>query len=135
MCPVLDFANHSPNKSNMRPGPNDADIWNVAPVPAIGEGLRFFSKDDSAITENDEILLTYGCHSNKTLFVEYGFVNELHDTAMGIHGEVDVQDILEKLFERHRHGNMVKDVLAKEGYWGCVPFVCTMNWNPQLYCQ
>ncbi|KAL4067610.1 hypothetical protein V8B97DRAFT_1949899 [Scleroderma yunnanense] len=118
MCPVLDFANHSPDKSNMHPSPNNADIWNFAPIPSIGEGLRFFSKDDVTIEENNEILLKYGCHSNKTLFVEYGFVNEIHDAAVGIDGEVDVRDVVEKCFTDPHRSHVVKDVLEKEGYWG-----------------
>ncbi|KAG6329835.1 hypothetical protein ID866_9252, partial [Astraeus odoratus] len=118
MCPVLDFANHSPDRSNMSPGPTKADIWNVAPVPMIGEGLRFFSLDNTTIQENDEILLTYGPHSNKTLFVEYGFVIGTQGTTTVPQGEVDVQDIIEEKIAGGRYGYLVKDLLVAESYWG-----------------
>jgi hypothetical protein len=29
---------------------------------------------DSIIKKNDQIYVTYGCHDNKTLLIEYGFV-------------------------------------------------------------
>ncbi|KAI6109828.1 hypothetical protein F5141DRAFT_810654 [Pisolithus sp. B1] len=124
LCPVLDFANHSSHTSNMHPGPTNADIWNSAPVPSIGEGLRFFARDDARIREDDEIMLTYGRHANKTLFVEYGFVDDPHEVGTLVCGEVDVRDILEEsIYLDQRRSCAIKDRLAAEGYWGdCVLF-------------
>ncbi|KAI6039057.1 hypothetical protein EDC04DRAFT_2569071, partial [Pisolithus marmoratus] len=119
LCPILDFANHNSYTPNMRPGPTNADIWNSAPVPSIGEGLRFFACDDTKIREDDEIMLSYGRHSNKTFFVEYGFVNGPHDVATRVCGEVDVQDILEEsIYGGQRRSRVIKDLLVAEGYWG-----------------
>lgn len=119
LCPVLDFANHSSHMSNMRPGPTNADIWNSAPVLSIGEGLRFFACDDTRIREDDEIMLAYGRHANKTLFVEYGFVDGLQEVGTRVCGEVDVQDILEEsIYLDQRRSRAIKDLLVAEGYWG-----------------
>ncbi|KAI6150781.1 hypothetical protein BKA82DRAFT_4119678 [Pisolithus tinctorius] len=124
LCPILDFANHNSCTSNMRPGPTNADIWNSAPVPSIGEGLRFFACDDARIQDDDEIMLTYGCHSNKTLFAEYGFVNGAHDVATPACGEVDVQDVVEEsIYRDQSRSRAIKDLLVGEGHWGdCVLF-------------
>ncbi|KAI6167036.1 hypothetical protein EDD17DRAFT_1469443 [Pisolithus thermaeus] len=124
LCPVLDFANHNSHMSNMHPGPTNADIWNSAPVPSIGEGLRFFACDDARIRQDDDIMLTYGRHANKTLFVEYGFVGDPHEVGTPVCGEVDVQDILEEsIYLDQGRSCAIKDRLAAEGYWGdCVLF-------------
>ncbi|KIJ69446.1 hypothetical protein HYDPIDRAFT_106062 [Hydnomerulius pinastri MD-312] len=119
MCPILDFANHTLDKPHITPVPSNADIWNAAPVKSIGDGFKFLSPDNATIREGDEIYLTYGSHSNKTLFVEYGFVNDIPKDIPRITGEVDVQDILEEIVsENPRLGGVVKDVLVTEGYWG-----------------
>ncbi|KAF9227942.1 SET domain-containing protein [Gyrodon lividus] len=121
MCPILDFANHTPHTSQMFHVPSNADIWNAAPVKPIGDGLKFTSPETVMIEEGDEIHLIYGSHSNKTLFVEYGFVNVFHEHGPHLSGEVDVQDVAEDIiFECLRLGEIVKDVLLAEGYWGQV---------------
>lgn len=119
MCPILDFANHSPVQANMTPVPSNTKIWNAAPVNPIGDGLKFTSPDNVKIEENDEILLTYGSHSNRTLFVEYGFVNLLSKNRPFPSGEVDVQDLAEKyVFADVQLGEAVRVILVAEGYWG-----------------
>ena len=79
------------------------------------------------LQEGEEIYLCYGAHANRTLFVEYGFINELRETASVLdefNGEVDVQDILERLFEdRGTLGMWMKSVLEDNGYWGYVIFL------------
>jgi len=76
------------------------------------------------LQEGEEIYLCYGAHANRTLFVEYGFINELRETTPVLdefNGEVDVQDILERLFEdRGTLGMWMKSVLEDNGYWGYV---------------
>ncbi|KAG1731897.1 hypothetical protein EDB19DRAFT_1896846 [Suillus lakei] len=115
LCPILDFANHAPNGLHMTPVPSEADIWDTAPIKSIGKGFR----------RAKEIFLTYGVHPNRTLFVEYGFVNKSSDDAEITDGEVDVQDVVESLILDHKSGVFVKSVLEDEGYWG--------DWT--LYCS
>lgn len=119
MCPILDFANHTPGQANMIPISSNAEIWNAAPVNSIGDGLKFISPDNVKIEENDEILLTYGLHSNKTLFVEYGFLNPFSESGPAPSGEVDVQDLVEEhVLTDVRLGEAVKVALIAERYWG-----------------
>lgn len=99
--------------------PSNSEIWNAAPVNSIGDGLKFISPDNVKIEEDDEILLTYGLHSNKTLFVEYGFVNIFSENGPSPSGEVDVQDLVEKyVFADVQLSEAVKVALVAEGYWG-----------------
>lgn len=119
MCPILDFANHTSGQACMTPVPSNSEVWNAAPVNSIGDGLKFISPDNVKIEENDEILLTYGSHSNKTLFVEYGFVNLLSKNGPSPSGEVDVQDLVENyVFADMRLREAVKVTLVTEDYWG-----------------
>ncbi|KAF8844979.1 SET domain-containing protein [Paxillus ammoniavirescens] len=119
MCPILDFANHTPLRPQMTLVPSKADVWNAAPVKSIGDGLKFISAEAAMIQEGDEIHLTYGSHSNKTLFVEYGFVNACHEYESHLSGEVDVEDVVDELvFQDLPLGELIKDVLVAEGYWG-----------------
>jgi hypothetical protein len=70
----------------------------------------------------EEIYLCYGAHANRTLFVEYGFINELPEAAAmsdEYNGEVDVQDIIEQLYEdKGALGMWMKSILEDNGYWG-----------------
>lgn len=119
MCPILDFANHTPGQAHMIPFPSNSKTQSAAPVNPIGDGLKFVSSDHVKIEENDEILLTYGLHSNKTLFVEYGFVNPFSKNGPSPSGEVDVQDLVEKhVFIDVQLREAVKVTLVAEGYWG-----------------
>lgn len=123
MCPILDFANHTPDQAHMTLLPTNSGVWNAAPVNSIGDGLKFVSSNNMKIEENDEVLLTYGLHSNKTLFVEYGFVNVFSNNGPSPSGEVDVQDLVEKyIFVDIRLGEAVRIILVDEGYWGWVSF-------------
>lgn len=125
LCPILDFANHTPNGPHMTPVPSEADIWDTAPVKPIGKGFRFLSPADVSVQEGKEIFLAYGAHPNRTLFVEYGFVNKSFGEVEITDGEVDVQDVMESLILDHKSGVFVKSILEDEGYWG--------DWT--LYCS
>ncbi|KAG0707784.1 hypothetical protein DFH29DRAFT_597776 [Suillus ampliporus] len=125
LCPILDFANHTSIGSHMTLVPSEADIWDTAPVKSIGKGFRFLSPADASLQEGEEVFLTYGGHPNRTLFVEYGFVNKSLGEAEIVDGEVDVQDVVESLILDHKSGAFVKSVLEDEGYWG--------DWT--LYCS
>ena len=61
----------------------------------------------------EELFLRYGKHSNRTLFVQYGFV----DSSLEKEGEVDVADILEDIFRSKGDvGSWLMGVLEEEGY-------------------
>lgn len=111
----------------MTPVPSEADIWNTAPVKPIGKGFKFVSPADTSVQEGDEIFLTYGSHPNRTLFVEYGFVNKSSGEAETADGEVDVQDVVESLILDQKFGASVKSILKDEGYWGYVVFELLVN--------
>ncbi|KAG2349924.1 SET domain-containing protein [Suillus weaverae] len=125
LCPILDFANHTSNGLHMTPAPSEADIWDSAPVNLIGKGFRFLSPADVSVQEGKEIFLAYGAHPNRTLFVEYGFVNKSLGEVGITDGEVDVQNVVESLILDHKSGVFVQSVLEDEGYWG--------DWT--LYCS
>ena len=82
------------------------------------------SPGDRATDGGCELFLKYGAHANRTLFVEYGFVNALdtldrNDSEGGELWEVDAQDVVEKLFaDRGSVGEQMKATLEDEGYWG-----------------
>lgn len=125
LCPILDFANHTPNGPHMTPVPSEADIWDTAPVKPIGKGFRFLSPADVSVQEGKEIFLAYGAHPNRTLFVEYGFVNKSFGEVEITDGEVDVQDVMESLILDHKSGVFVKSILEDEGYWGDWTLCCS----------
>lgn len=121
MCPILDFANHTSTSRHMSPIPIEFRSWNA---PSLGKSkgqLAFLSPRD-ALQAGEEVFLCYGAHANRTLFVEYGFANELPESAAEsdeYNGEVDVQDIVERLFEdKGTLGLWMKSTLEDNGYWG-----------------
>ena len=91
-----------------------------------GGAITLVSPAELNVGENEEMHLIYGGHSNKTLFVEYGFVVQFSAEAIcngQFCGEVDVQDLVEKLFqEREESGEWMRDILVMEGYWGYISF-------------
>jgi hypothetical protein len=120
LCPILDFANHTPFSSQMFPQSSDVTIWNTTPRPKLGDDFTLLSSHNTDIHIGEEICLTYGAHSNRTLFVEYGFINEMFDGELdsNFSGEVDVQDIIEEMFrKRGIVGEWMKGILEQEGYW------------------
>ncbi|KAH7930793.1 SET domain-containing protein [Leucogyrophana mollusca] len=125
MCPILDFANHTSELPHMTPVPSHADIWNVAPVSKYGDSFSFLSPGGIFVQEGEQLYLTYGAHSNRTLFVEYGFVNHVTDDSIlqggcqGVQGNIDLQDMVEPLIRPEDPlGSLVKSALMEEGYWG-----------------
>ena len=74
------------------------------------------------VAGDQELFLTYGAHPNRTLFVEYGFVNEVEDADLvsgNYAGEVNLDDIVEDMFSRRGAvGAWMKYVLERQGYWG-----------------
>ncbi|KAF8077965.1 hypothetical protein FPV67DRAFT_23223 [Lyophyllum atratum] len=121
LCPILDFANHTIHSSRMSPQSTNADKMGAAPK-IIGRDFTIISPSDSITKAGDELYLTYGAHSNRTLFVDYGFVNKISNEISfrgDVGGESDVESAIGCLFEgRGRLGIWMKEVLVSEGYWG-----------------
>lgn len=80
------------------------------------------SSSQTPIRQDEELFLRYGGHSNRTLFVEYGFINQWETGQCykgDFAGEVDLQDVVEQLFEKmSRRADLAKEILEDEGYWG-----------------
>ncbi|GLB34973.1 putative SET domain-containing protein [Lyophyllum shimeji] len=121
LCPILDFANHTTSSHHMSPQAANADRA-AAPPRTDPREFTVLSPSDTTTKPGDEVYLTYGAHSNKTLFVEYGFVNEISNEILlrgDVHGESDVDDSIGCLFKaRGKLGTWLQEVLTREGYWG-----------------
>ncbi|KAF8212255.1 hypothetical protein K438DRAFT_1806241 [Mycena galopus ATCC 62051] len=116
MCPLLDLANHTVAGPSMIPRASDAERVNAPPIPRLGDPLTLLSPA-TPTQAGEELYLTYGAHCNKTLFVEYGFV--IPCAPDDPRAEVDVQDIVEPLFESQGTNGAVKMKMLKDsGYWG-----------------
>ncbi|KAH9063454.1 hypothetical protein EDB87DRAFT_1603810 [Lactarius vividus] len=126
LCPVFDFANHAWFRPTMEPlREGESENWQVERRSAGERGnldLVCVSCDDRGIARDQEVTLRYGWHSNRTLFVEYGFVNAIKSEELmsGVYpGEVNVQDIVTDLLDQQgAAGTFVKKTLDAEGYWG-----------------
>ena len=126
LCPILDFANHAPERIHISPAlPSTL----FPPTPGsrrggakLGDDYVFLASSEVPIHKDDELFLRYGGHSNRKLFVEYGFVNVWtpHQCESGMFsGEVDVQDGVQGLLAGQGDlGDRVRDILEQEGYWG-----------------
>ncbi|KAF7304868.1 SET domain-containing protein [Mycena kentingensis (nom. inval.)] len=112
MCPILDFANHRPKGPAMTPRISNAESADTSPITRLGDPLTLLSPP---IWTNcgEELFLTYGAHSNRTLYVEYGFVVAADDAR----AEIDVQDLVEPLFLGD-DGTRKRQILTDAGYWG-----------------
>ncbi|KAF5381005.1 hypothetical protein D9615_003936 [Tricholomella constricta] len=121
LCPILDFANHTTRSNNMSPQRLMADKT-AAPPKMFERDFTILSPSSIPIRQGDELYLNYGAHSNRTLFVDYGFVNHVPKDIFlrgEAHGESDVQSAIERLFEaRGDLGTWMKEVLKSERYWG-----------------
>ncbi|KAI9064369.1 SET domain-containing protein [Trametes sanguinea] len=128
LCPILDFANHGPEVTHIFPVV-ESDIWDVT-IPRAPSSLKraktdpfvFFGPSDSGVPSGQELLLKYGAHSNRFLFVEYGFVNSFDEGAAldgRYPGEVDVQELVEDLIAQVGPAKaLIKSTLEEAGYWG-----------------
>ncbi|KAH8099495.1 SET domain-containing protein [Cristinia sonorae] len=117
LCPILDFANHTPSHSDIIPQ------LRASHSHALGGDYVFKSNSARTLRKNSEVFLRYGGHANRTLFIEYGFVNLWEEGSVErgeVSGEVDVQDLVEALFENGPGfiAKVVKQILEDEGYWG-----------------
>ncbi|CAL1704780.1 unnamed protein product [Somion occarium] len=128
LCPILDFANHAPTATHIKPVlPLDSELWAAPTGPRkhtkrLGGDYAFTSNCETTIPPDTELFLRYGSHPNRKLFVEYGFTNTWHegDLQRGrCDGEVDVQDIVEEHFKaKGPIADTMRRILDEEGYWG-----------------
>jgi hypothetical protein len=99
LCPVVDLANHI------------SDITRAT----TKSPTRAFYSPPVLLKAESEVFLKYGNHSNRVLFVEYGFVEEnSYDGA-----EADAQDIVESLLnDLGDLGKWIEHVLKSNNFWG-----------------
>ena len=118
LCPILDFANHSPHPPYTIPKPIEAELWDTAPSSKrkFGENFVLLSPSMATTPSNTELFLKYGAHPNPTLFTEYGFMT---DSAEGpACDEVELDGVIVALFDaRGSLGSWMKEILEVEGYW------------------
>lgn len=120
----MDLANHSSHRAHLQPRrlPSQAVARDGVSLFRRNDDFVVVASADATIEMDCELFLTYGVHSNRTLFVEYGFVNDISREAIlqgDIHAEVEVQDLLERLFDdKQGVGRQMKVVLEEVGYWG-----------------
>ena len=108
LCPIVDFANHTRMSPQISPAISTADGGDFGVISCSGESIK----------PGDELFLTYGRHANRTLFVEYGFIDV--SPFPNDDGEVDIQDLVESLIDSKGHGICLREILIGEGYWGYV---------------
>ena len=81
----------------------------------LKRGYSLHSPSDRAVEAGEQLFLTYGAHPNRTLFVEYGFVEHWRSQDL----EVDVQDIFEEMIKaRGATADWLRQTLEDAGYWG-----------------
>ncbi|KAG9128163.1 hypothetical protein FRC07_003992 [Ceratobasidium sp. 392] len=109
MCPLLDFANHTPLQS----------MSITKDEFALCDGMAFSSS--THLKPGDEVHLRYGGHSNAVLFTEYGFVLPI-DTrnAHTINGEMSIDFDVEELFKLCQDHATKSQLLKDWNYWGYV---------------
>jgi hypothetical protein len=125
LCPVFDFANHAWAQPTMEPvRAAGSEIWRLGGCSPGGGGNTDLVcvSCERGIVHDQEVTLSYGWHSNRTLFVEYGFTNAItsEEIMSGAYpGEVNVQDIVTTWLDyRGEMGTFIKKTLETEGYWG-----------------
>ncbi|PCH38210.1 hypothetical protein WOLCODRAFT_136101 [Wolfiporia cocos MD-104 SS10] len=138
LCPILDFANHSENNSQIVPIINARSSVPKAGARQRSDDYRFVSCADSSIAKGQQLFLRYGGHANRTLFVEYGFVNHFEANAIihgGFRGELDLQDSVEELLGKSLHDlhyPFIRRALEDEGYWGYHTLLFTHSRKPLM---
>ncbi|KAG8743162.1 hypothetical protein FRC12_015113 [Ceratobasidium sp. 428] len=104
MCPLLDFANHTPLQS----------MSITQDGFALCDGMAFSSS--THLQPGEEVYLRYGGHSNALLFAEYGFVfpTNTGDARAEISIDSDVEELLKSCGDYEAKAQLLKD----RNYWG-----------------
>ncbi|KAI0273614.1 hypothetical protein BC834DRAFT_966115 [Gloeopeniophorella convolvens] len=125
LCPIFDLANHAWAQPTMEPVRTaESEVWDGPSSGDKDNSDLVCVSHNTGIEQDQEVTLKYGWHPNRTLFVEYGFVNSISAGAEEIGagtypGEIEVQDIIEGMLERRgKAGAFMKRTLSAEGYWG-----------------
>jgi hypothetical protein len=122
MCPILDFANHTSNLPHTYPEPSRAEIWDQPPSAAFGDDFVLLSPRDKTLNPGEQVFLKYGAHSNRMLFTEYGFTDELDPAALEndrLDCEADIAWRMLRLFaKRGNIGTWMEEILKSANYWG-----------------
>lgn len=127
LCPILDFANHA----NIPPFTLPASQNALATHPK--HKFTLLSPAVVATESDSELFLEYGSHPNRTLFVEYGFVNTFTATYSSAHGELDVYSAVIDLFSKSGVASRMEGILSEEGYWGYKIFSASNNGSPNMH--
>ncbi|KAG9103928.1 hypothetical protein FRC06_006873 [Ceratobasidium sp. 370] len=107
MCPLLDFANHTPLQSESI----TQDEF------ALCNGMTFSSS--TYLRPGDEVYLRYGGHSNTVLFAEYGFVLPADAENMRTSdGEISIDSDVEELLRSCQEYETKAQLLKDRNYWG-----------------
>ncbi|KAJ3571884.1 hypothetical protein NP233_g3456 [Leucocoprinus birnbaumii] len=122
MCPILDFANHTDDLPHTSPEPTRAEIWNQAPSKAFGDDFVLLSPSNKTLQPGEEVFLKYGAHSNRKLFTEYGFINDLDLGSLesgNMECEADITWRMLRFFtKRGNIGTWMEELLKNTNYWG-----------------
>lgn len=122
MCPILDFANHTKRSEHTYPQLSHAEFWDQAPSKIIGDDFVLLSPKEKTLHPGEEVFLKYGAHSNRTLFVEYGFIDKVESNILesnSIDCEADLLWHVSTLFgKRGAVGKWMEELLRTKGYWG-----------------
>lgn len=122
MCPILDFANHTNNLPHTYPEPSRAEIWDQSPSNGFGDDFVLLSPKDKTLYPGEEVFLKYGAHSNRTLFTEYGFINNLDTDGLAnsrLDCEADIAWRMLRFFaKRGNIGAWMEELLRSTNYWG-----------------
>lgn len=129
LCPILDFANHAPERTSIIPVLSSsahppAPRRSKSKSKLFGGDYVFNSSNERTIAKGEELFLKYGSHSNHKLFCEYGFVNGWRegDCLRGdFFGDVSVENyIVNSLFSKISKAinSWLEETLKEEGYWG-----------------
>ena len=120
LCPLIDLFNHQAlSRTNKICNVGQTESGFIATSPELNSSPRKAARAESietAAISGDELFVSYGAHSNDTLFLEYGFLlpcNTTPEIEINIHDSVQLdQVILSHLSESQ------KARLEAKGYLG-----------------
>lgn len=117
LFPIIDLANHTSSKSlpQVVYSAPTHDIWGNGHNRIAKPHDLVFLSPDRPVKIGEELYLRYGGHPNRTLFVEYGFVDDVNDEKSG---ELEVSDVVDELFASKPAGGRIRQILDEDGFLG-----------------